>query len=210
MSKFETVEGMIDVTINPYLDKKANEMGKDITKKVSLYSKLTMNLKDLMNQMEIMSQKFQEVACTMNELSVTYKTSQVIENDQLNTGFEHLKNLFTQWSQGYQDQKKFFTFEMKYFFKFMQRELLEFTPVYNEYRNARGSYMDLKEKGDPKETETITRYYGFILNRGCQEYERLHKLQYKRLRRQFEHIEDNKNEFIVDYVNFMRMISFNI
>lgn len=212
LTELTTVEGIINVTINPYLDTKGNSIQNDIYKKDSLFTKLKFSIKELMAEMEIMSKKFNEVSKVFNLLSNCYKTSTSIENDKLNVCFSHLSTLMDNWSKGYDNQRMFFNVEIKNYFKYMQRELTEFNSVVYEFKNARSTYMDCKgsKSQNDKDKDIVAKYYGFYMNRACDEYERLTKYQYKRLRKHFEKMESRKSDFIEDYAYFIRLVCFDI
>jgi hypothetical protein len=209
LSHFTTADGIVNITINPFLDTQAGKIQKDINKKVFLYNKLKISFKEIMNEMQVMSMKLNNISNLFHLLSKVYKESEAIEHDKINNAYTHITNVFNDWSKGYQNQIEFFTFEMKYYFKYISRELTEFTSIVNEYQNARNAYMDLKSK-QGKETEVIRKYYGFYMNKAVEEYERLHKVQYKRMKNQFEVIEDRKSDFILDYSHFVRLMSFKL
>lgn len=211
LSQLITVEGIVNITINPYLDTKANSIQSDIYKKDALFTKLRFSVKELMAQMDIMAKKFNDVSKVLSLIAQCYKTSPSIENDKLNGCFFHLSTLMENWSKGYENQNKFFHSEIKNYFKYMQREIIGFTKVVDDFKNARSTYMDYKGTlGHEKEKDNLTKFYGFYMNRAVDEYERLNKCQYKRLVQHFEKLEYRKSEFIEDYAYFIRLVSFDI
>ena len=211
LSKMTTSDGILKITVNPYMDEKANKIIGDINKKNFLYNKLNTTFKELMVEMNVMAKKMSELSNVFHLLSYVYKNSEAIENDKINNGLIHISNVLRDWSRGYQNQVEFFQFEMKYYFRFMSHELNSYNYVITEYQNARGVFMDLKGKTvTQKERDSITKYYGFYMNKVIEEYERLHNIQYKRMKLQFELIESRKNDFISDYSNFVRLINFKL
>lgn len=218
MSKFTTIEGIINISITKGLDMKALCIQRDINTKMLLYNKVNTSLHTVIAQMSVMSQCFQELSSAFKELSKGYNES-MFKNDFLDLGYTKLGNLINDWSEGYTKQKTFFKTELKYYFKFMKKELNCFTFLVDEYKASRSKYFDYFNKMSKipflnnqqhSDLSSLKKYFGFFMNRAINEYYRLQKNHMKRLKLHFDTLTDRSSEFIVDYMSFIRLVSFNL
>ena len=213
LSLFTNIQGKINVTINLYLDFKATSIENDIKEKANLYKKLNIAIKNLMLEMDNISQKFLEISKIFLNLQNTYYNSKAIENDKISFYFKNFNNLFENWSKLYKNQKNFFNNEFKYFFKYIQKEVNEFQYIVNEYTSAKISYNNFiteKKEKDYKSWDFMEKIYGYLLNKTVREYERLHLNHFIRLNEHFQNINNKKNIFAGDYLSFMKLLSFNL
>ena len=213
ITNYINYDGVLNITINPYLDFKAMKIENDINLKCYLYQKLNYALKDLMKEMDIISEKYKEVSNIFRDLNKIYFHSKAIENDKISNFYKDLTEIFLSWNTELKQQKKFFNFEIKYFFKYIQKELLEYNNIVKEYVNVKQMYNDyMNGKLNPEFSNFIQvqNYYGFILNKTVSEYEKLHFTHLKRLKKHFERINKKKDIFASDYKNYMKLLSFNL
>ena len=107
---------------------------------------------------------------------------------------------------------------MKYFFKFMEKELTESLKVYEEFKSSREAYinkfnkmkkMKNNTKSDYLDLELMRQFYGYYLITSSEEYENLNKRHEERMNLQFIKYYENKETLIKDYNIFNSLLNIN-
>lgn len=204
------LEGFIDITINPDIEKKAAQI--NIQKKIDVFLKLDKNFNRLLDLFKETGTVLLEISEQFKELSTNYT-----EEPEIEKGFSKIKDIMFQWHTGYSDQEAFVRKEMKYYFKFMQKELTNTEPLINKLKNAKGYYesQSKKMKGayTPKDQTLMDEYkknYGFYLNILNKEYRLLLERQRQRMKNQLIKMCDEKEKFIGNYQKFISLFYYEI
>jgi hypothetical protein len=173
---------------------------------------LNSHLDELLAAMEKVSNCFKSVATSFQELA-----KRSINNKVLNKGYESLFNLFKTWSNDYLSQKSFIRDEIKYYYKFVNKEYNTFLKNYENYRLARDSYKRnferMKKNKNPTKDDLfmlkdIKNYYGFELIHINDEYEKLEERMGKRLKKQFVKYYQNRDIIFQDYQKCCDLLKF--
>ena len=186
-----TLDGTFDIAIIPDIDKKAYTINNEITKKNELFNKLNLSLKDVINQMIIMKQKYLNLSNIFEELNHFWSKSEIVINDKMNKNFYKLKDLFKSYGQEYEKKINFFEIEIRRFFKYMRNELNEFEYLYKNYDTARITFVDVTDRKNivfDENFRNLKRYFGYTLNIVFNEYQNLHLTHFLRTKEHFNNI----------------------
>ena len=212
MENYTSESGTINLNISKNRDKKAQLIKDDITKKNNLFQNFRKNIDIILANFETISKSFEDFSACFSNFAKAY------ENDEiLNKGFKLYENLFKRWSEGYKDQINFFTFELKYYFRFMQKELNEVVNKFNEYNTIKNQYTSQFNKiqknnsikAEIDKLENLKTNYAFKLNMLRTEYFNLNRRHQIRMVKHLIKISNEKENFIKDYNHFMELLYFN-
>ena len=210
---FTNLNGFIKGIVNEEYDNKAMFFYNDVFRKTSEFNKLCQNLDSVLLA-------FENCKNAMYNLSISFKNLQQIYTNQkgFSDKFKQLYELSDKWSKGYNEQYEFIQSEMKYFFKFMEKELIESLKIYDEFKSSRDAYLNkfnkMKKtkninKSDYLEIDLMHKYYGYYLITYTEEYENLKKRHEERMKFQFIKYCENKETLIKDYNTFNSLLNIN-
>ena len=211
--KFTNLNGCIQGIINEKNDNKAVFFYNDVFRKTSELNKLCQNIDTVLLA-------FEKCKNAMNNLSISFNNLQKLYYNQkaFSNKFKQLYELSDKWSKGYEEQYDFIQYEMKYFFKFMEKELTESLKVYEEFKSSREAYinkfnkmkkMKNNTKSDYLDLELMRQFYGYYLITYSEEYENLNKRHEERMNLQFIKYYENKETLIKDYNIFNSLLNIN-
>ena len=214
--KFENMpnfEGKNTIAISKSEEAKASKIKTEITPISAALLNLNSHLDELLAAIDKVSLCFKNVGLSFEEL----QKKSMYFNDTLSSGYKHLAELFKTWSNNYKTQSEFFREEIKYHFKFMEKEYTTFLKNFEDYRLAREEYKRTfdrmkKNKAPTKEDlyslKDIKKYYAYQLVYINNEYYLLKERQANRLVRQFIKYYDNKDVIFQDYQKCISLINF--
>ena len=212
---FETMpnfEGKYVLKITKEDEIKASKIKNEINSKNEKLVNLNSNLDELLVAMEKVSTCFKNVGLSFTELQKKTESNLI-----LNKGYENLSNLFQTWSNDYLLQRTFIKDEIKYYFKFINKEYTSFLKNYENYRLARDEYKRtferMKKNKNPTDEDLfllkdIKKYYAFELIHINDEYIKLEERQGKRLIKQFVKYYDNKDVIFQDFQKCCHLLQF--
>ena len=205
-------EGKYILKITKEDEMKASKIKTEINSKNEVLVNLNNNLDELLATMDKMSTCFKNVGQSFAALQKRYP-----KNDILNKGYENLSNLFQTWSSDYLIQKDFIKDEIKYYFKFLNKEYTTFLKNYENYRMARDEYKKTFEKMKKNKNPTnddlfllkdIKKYYAFELIHVNDEYIKLEERHGKRLIKKFVKYYEKKDVIFQDYQKCCHLLQF--
>lgn len=208
-----TLTGEFNVEISKKKDYKATGIKDEIQQKDQLFEKLTNSINVLMAGFENMIKYYKDVGVQFKALVTAYKNDGTLDKQ-----FSKLEELMNKWSEGISHQNDFFRDEIKYYFKFMQREIKESEKLYNCFKVSRDNYINQFNKAKKavknknKEEELSDKYrneYAFNLYMVLKEYDDLHKRQQIRMKKHFIKLAKDKETFAKDYHIFNEMLNFD-
>ena len=208
-----TLTGEFNIEISKKKDFKAMGIKDEIQQKDQLFEKLTNSINVLMSAFENIIKYYKDVGVQFKALETAYKNDGVLDKQ-----FSKLEEIMNKWSEGITHQYDFFRDEIKYYFKFMQKEIKETERLYNCFKSSRDSYMNQYNKAKKavknknKEEEMSDKYrneYAFNLYMVLKEYDYLHKRQQTRMRKQFIKLCKEKETFTKDYNIFNELLSYD-
>jgi hypothetical protein len=214
--KFENMpnfEGKNNIAISKSEEAKASKIKTEITPISGALLNLNTHLDELLTAMDKVSLCFKNVGLSFEEL----QKKNIYFNDILSSGYKNLAELFKTWSNNYKAQADFFREEIKYHFKFMEKEYTTFLKNFEDYRLAREEYkrtfdrmkkLKVPTKEDLYSLKDIKKYYAYQLVYINNEYYLLKERQANRLINQFIKYYDNKDVIFQDYQKCISLINF--
>lgn len=207
-----TLTGEFNVEISKKKDFKGMGIRDEIQQKDQLYEKLINSINVLMSGFENMVKYYKDVGVQFKALETAYKNDGILDKQ-----FSKLEEIMNKWSEGFTHQIDFFRDEIKYYFKFMQRELKQTEKLFNCFKSSRDNYINqynkakkaVKNKNKEEEmSEQKRNEYGFNLYMLLKEYDNLHKRLRVRMNKQFIKLSKNKEKFSSDYNIFNELLNF--
>ena len=198
-SQYRSLDGYLNIYITKNKDEYAQKAGKEVSKLNAIYKKLDDCFDSLIKQFEDISKTVGDLSKIFGELSKAYEGDAICVK-----GMNWFRDFFNKWSEGYNEQKDFFTLEMKYYFKYMSKEFDLVTPLANEFQALRASYDDKFKKfiknpiKSAKEEQAVVqakRGFAYHLAKVEEEYSSLRERHNKRLTKQFIILSEMKDKF---------------
>ena len=210
---FSNLEGNISIVITEKRDKKAISIKDEILKKTNAFNKLTASF-------DLVLAAFENCKIAMKSLSDNFKNlSQFyLSNKGFSEKLIRLSDITEKWSVGYKEQNDFFQKEIRYFFKFMEKELNDSLKVYDDFKLSRDAYilkynkmkkMKNISKDEFLNLDILHKYYGYYLSTYLNEYDNLNKRHEERMNIQFIKYCNETDIFIQDYNTFISLLNFN-
>ena len=224
MKNFISLNGELDATFYQNNFKLSLKYQKLIEKKRSLLMSLNNSIKDVVNQLENINIKMNNLSELFQDLSLLYKNNE--ENiDFFSTFGDYFKSL----SNIYNFEKSFLKIDIKEFFKYMRLELDEVDKLFSDYKYAKINFegcenniitlkknklenneeyyqFELKQKQSQK--DKAKRVCCFLQNRACDEYQRILELHKTRIKKVFGSLCPNINEtYKKEYENMIKLIN---
>lgn len=214
MNQFLTLSGNIQLYITEKKEEYAKNLKMEINKVNNIYKKLD-------NQLDYVMKQFDDVSKTLGEISKSFaELTKVYEDDEImKSGMTWFTDFFNKWSDGYKEQKDFFMIDVKYYFKFVSKELDLIMPLYDTYKDIRDMYDDkfrtftkLVQKTEKEEQKVVAakRSYAYFLKQLIEEYDLLKHRHDRRLATEFVVLSENRDKFIKDCNCFKDLLNFSL
>ena len=140
------------------------------------------------------------------------------DNEILFGFFNRLNNLIKIWGRDCLKQRDFFRDDIKYYFKFMNKENVSYLKKYEEFKTARDDYKSKYDKvkktpnklqKDIEMVHKLRRNYGLQLIMINSEYQKLLERQANRCIQQFLKYNDKKDVILQDLNNCIKLFNIN-
>ena len=216
IKEFVTMDGYVDIKIDKNVERKVIAMNTDLSSKISAYDNLLFKLSELIGLFESVSQKINEISSAFTQLSRAYKDK--INSNTIVECFDKFTTFANKWKEGYDNQIVFFRDDIRSFFKYINKELTEFKPLYDEYYAGKSDYEEKnynldKNKNNPLKVEECKKdfvnsrtCYGFVLNRIYDEYFRLNGYHGKIISQKLDEMDENKQTILHDYFSLIQIL----
>ena len=172
-------DGTLDIAVLSETDKKAYNIKSEIDKRIGIYNKLNSRLKEIIDLIYKLKEKYSNIANIFDELSHFDSKSEILKYDKANYDFIKLKGIFINCSNEYEKKMKYFEVHIRRFFKYIKNEINEFNCMYSNYDEIRKTYIDMTEKKNlviDDDFIIYKKYFGFYLNVVFNEYINLNKV----------------------------------
>ena len=208
-----TFEGELHIDINKLDDTKGMKIKDEINKKSEEFDLLNDAMDEIISTIEKLNLCYKSLAKSLLDLTKTHK-----DNEVLYGFFNRLNNLVKIWARDCLKQRDFFRDDVKYYFKFMNKENLSYLKKYEEFKTARDDYKSKYDKVKkmpnklPKDVEIVLklrRNYGLQLIMINSEYQKLLERQGNRCIQQFLKYNDKKNIILQDLNNCIKLFNIN-
>ena len=213
LSKMPTLEGEIHINISKLEDTKGLKIKDEINKKTEAFDGLNNAMDEILATIEKLSLCFKSLSKFLLDLTKCHK-----DNEILSGFFNRLLSLSKTWSRDCLKQRDFLKDEVKYYFKFINKENVQYLKKFEEFRTARDDYKNRYEKIKklpnklPKDIELVQklrRNYGLQLAMVNSEYEKLIERQANRCITQFVKFNENKEVILQDLNHCIQLFNIN-
>ena len=213
LNNIPTLEGEINININKEEDSKAIKIKEEINKKTEAFDVFNTTVDKILECFEILKYQFEMLSKCLLDLEKAYSN-----NIDLKGFFDRLNLLSKKWSRDYLKQYVVFRDEIKYFFKFLNKDNVSFLKKFEEFRTSRDDYKNKFEKikklqvKPPKDVELIKKLrmnYGIQLLMVNQEYYYLLERQAYRCLTQFMKYQQQEKSILQSYENCKILFDIN-
>ena len=224
MENFTSLNGELDATFYQKNFNLSLKYQKIIEKKRALFMNLNNSIKEVVNQLEIVNTKINNLAEIFQDISILYKSNE--ENIEYFSSFsEYCKSL----SNLYTSEKSFLKYDVKEFFKYIRLELDEVDKLFSDYKYAKinfegcenniithkkakseisEEYYQFQLKQKEVEKDNAKRICCFLQNRACDEYKRILQAHKIRIIKLFSFLRPNLYEtYQKEYENLIKLIN---
>ena len=212
MKNFVTLNGELDATFYQKNFKSAINYQKVIQQKRNLFINLNNSIKDVVNQLETLNIKMNNLSELFQDISILYHNN----NEDLDI-FSHFADYCKSLNNIYTIEKTFLKTDIKEFFKYMRLECDEVGKLFRDYKYAKinfegcenniithkknklnnnGEYYEFELKQKELEKDNAKRICCFLQNRACEEYLRILEIHKNRI----------KNLFITTFPNVIQTL----
>ena len=213
LSSMPTFDGELHIDINKLDDTKGTKIKDEINKKSEAFDCLNAAMDEILATIEKLNLCYKTLAKSLLDLTKSHK-----DNEVLFGFFNRLNNLVKIWARDCLKQRDFFRDDLKYYFKFMNKENVSYLKKCEEFRVARDDYKSKYDKVKkmpnklPKDIEMVQklrRNYGLQLLMVNSEYQKLLERQAYRCIQQFVKYSDKKDVILQDYNNCIKLFNIN-
>ncbi len=213
LSKMPTLEGKIHININKLEDSKGQKIKDEIYKKQEAFDGLNNAMDEILITLEKLSLCFKSSAKYFLDLRNCHK-----DNETLSGLFNRLLSLTKIWARDCIKQRDFLKYEVKYYFKFMDKEIVSYLKKYEEFKSSRDDYKSKYDKIKkspnrlPKDLELVQKLrvnYGLQLAVINSEYQKLLERQANRCINQFVKYSDKKDIILQNFNNCIKLFNIN-
>ena len=213
LSSMPTFEGELHIDINKLDDTKGTKIKDEINKKSEAFDCLNAAMDEILATIEKLNLCYKTLAKSLLDLTKSHKDHEVLFGF-----FNRLNNLVKIWARDCLKQRDFFRDDLKYYFKFMNKENVSYLKKCEEFRVARDDYKSKYDKVKkmpnklPKDIEMVQklrRNYGLQLLMVNSEYQKLLERQAYRCIQQFVKYSDKKDVILQDYNNCIKLFNIN-
>ena len=210
---FYNLDGIIQIKISKKAIDRANDIYKEVYKRSDLYKKMDYVLEEITNAFETLRKKFGELSTCFENIKKSYEGDGILDK-----GFERFSEVMKDWSQGYSNQRDFYRDQIKYYFKFMQKEIDETIPLFSKFKTSKDTYeaqfkkvkkLQNQDSREDKALDSAKKFFAYTLTMLVNQYKELIYRHRDRMIHQFIIIDRNKDKYIQDYIHFINLIQGN-
>ena len=211
INKIANLEGYFNIEIKKGDEEKYLRIKEDINHKSDAYNKFNNAINDLLNIMEKMSLAIKNLSDSLGLLKNSH-----IDNKSSMNFFAHLEIFTREWGKGYNTQKNYINDNIKYFFRYMDRENNAFLKYYENFKKIieekKSKIEKIKKNNnssikDKKNLKLLEKETSFNIANIYGEYQKLNNNQAERLENLLIKFGTNKKEFFNDMNNFYELIN---
>jgi hypothetical protein len=208
--KLYTVEGILNIKTGKEKDDLAKKILKNIKKRDIYFKKLNTNLKDLINEFDVVCKKMKTVSKDFKNMAKVFDDNQTISKTFIN-----YEKIIQTWSSFYSKLKISFNNDFKEFFKFFHEYSNSYIKYYDDYNIAKYKFasnyvyyenINFIGKKELKELNKLRKNYGFTINRLIDEYKQMNNIMVSNMKNQITKLEESYLEFneITNCLNLLK------
>ncbi len=207
IENYYSMSGNFEITIDPNKDEFNCNINSNIKLKNNLFEELDKAINDLISEFKVMSFKINCVSNAFLKLSNSYHFNSNDEN--LYNHYLKFSQIFTNFNKFFFNQENFYQEEIRDDFKYMNKEISQFNTLYEEFLKGRNDFIEnqkmfasneiiINEKTE-KEYNNKKLYYGFIINKCYDEFQRVNLIHSQRLNNLLQLFIIRNNKMVNDY-----------
>ena len=208
IENYYSMNGNLEITMYPYKDEFNCNINSNIKLKNQLYEELDKAINDLITQFNVISIKINNVSNAFLKLSYNYTNN----NENLSFNYSKFSKIFTTFNKYFLNQENFYQEEIRDEFKYMNKEISKFQNLYEEFIKGKNSFIEIQKilasndivinEKIEKEFNNKKNYYGFILNKCYDEFQRVNLMHSQRLNSLLQLFIIRNNKMVNDYLFF--------
>ena len=211
INQIQNLEGYFNLEIKPGDKEYFLKIKEDINHKSEAFKQFNNAMEGLFDIMEKMSSAIKILKNALAELKNKYSI-----NKKCSNYFANLEIIVQEWGEGYLKQKNYLNDELKYFFKYMDKENNAFLKFYENFKSNFDTYKSKYEKYRKNNIQTekdkdtfknIKKEIKFSIINTKEEYEKLNIRQASRIENLLFKCGIEKEELFNDIQNFSALLN---
>ena len=203
LNNFFSIDGTIKLKLSKKRIDKIENLNEEIKKRSNLFDKVFNCLNTISNNYDSLVKNLNDLSIHFKNLKETYKF-----NGKISEGFELIKEISLNYSNGFLIERDFIRNELKFFFQYMKKEIEDSIFRFEEFKSTKDSYlamfnkvnrMNLMFQSTEKETEQLKDLKTLLAFRTeslIVEFESIIERHQMRLAKEIVKIMKNRDEFI--------------
>lgn len=203
LNNFFSIDGTIKLKLSKKRIDKIENLNEEIKKRSNLFDKVFNCLNTISNNYDSLVKNLNDLSIHFKNLKETYKF-----NGKISEGFELMKEISLNYSNGFVIERDFIRNELKFFFQYMKKEIEDSIFRFEEFKSTKDSYlamfnkvnrMNLMFQPTEKETEQLKDLKTLLAFRTeslIVEFESIIERHQMRLAKEIVKIMKNRDEFI--------------
>ena len=211
-SQIPNLEGYFNIKIEKEDIKNYLKIKSELVLKNESFSKFNNYIEDLLKA-------YDKIGLILKDMSDCFKEviNGYINDPDMTNLLAHLEVIGKIWEESYASKKIFISDEIKYFFKYMNKENHAFLKYYNNFEKntdlLKSKYIKVIKIQNPSQKDKnilndIKKEVAFKLTNISEEYKKLNENQAKRIKKKLNKIHDNKNNIFKDIDTIFELLSF--
>jgi hypothetical protein len=211
-SQIPNLEGYFNIKIEKEDIKNYLKIKSELVLKNESFSKFNNYIEDLLKA-------YDKIGLILKDMSDCFKEviNGYINDPDMTNLLAHLEVIGKIWEESYTSKKIFISDEIKYFFKYMNKENHAFLKYYNNFEKninlLKSKYIKVINIQNPSQKDKnilndIKKEVAFKLTNISEEYKKLNENQSKRIIKKLNKIHDDKNNIFKDIDTIFELLSF--
>lgn len=210
INQIKNLKGYFNLEIKPEDKEYFLKIKEDINHKTEAFNKFNNAMEGLLDIMEKMSFALKNLKNSFADLKNKYK------NKKCTNYFANLEIIVQEWGEGYIKQKNYLNDELKYFFKYMDKENNAFLKFYENFKSNfetnKSKYEKFKKNNfqtekDKETFKNIKKEIKFNISNAKEEYEKLNIRQASRIENLLFKCSIEKEDLFNDIHNFSALLN---
>ena len=211
-SQIPNLEGCFNIKIEKEDLKNCLKIKNELELKNKSFSKFNNYIEDLLKAYDKIGLILKDMSESVKEVISAY-----INDADMTNLLAHLEVIGKIWEESYASKKSFINNEIKYFFKYMNKENNAFLKYYNNFKKntdlLKSKYIKAINIENPSQKDKnilndIKKEVAFKLTNISEEYKKLNKNQSKRIITKLSKIHDDKKNILKDIDTIFELLSF--
>ena len=212
LNQIKNLKGYFNIEIKAEDKEFFLKIKEDLNHKSEAFNKFNNAIEGVFDIMEKMSSAIKNLKNSLAELKNKYNDN----NKKCSNYFANLEIIVQEWGEGYIKQKNYLNDELKYFFKYMDKENNAFLKFYENFKSNFDTYKtkyeklrknNLQSEKDKETLKNLQKEIKFNIINAKEEYEKLNKRQAFRLENLVFKCSIEKEELFNDMKNFFALLN---